>query len=272
MAPSPVADQQPVARLAALAVQAVDALRSYESVKALYSRDAGQPRPCVAEASRLGKAVLCLADLAAAVPTRKPCGHDRRPISEQLFWTIWRLCDLCRTLLWLPGWDIFQGDVIEMGSGAVVVDRAGTVAWQPTHPLDEHPAPPKLLDAIENAAAGLLQNLAGYLAENGGQAPAGERWKPASAAVQEANAKGNSITLDWISKRKGKIRTREGQQLQLPGKHKLEVEMNSLAVVLFAEKSRSDTDTGAEEPERREREEIEARKRNAQQRKQHGLG
>src|SRR5262249_21930700 len=74
----------------------------------------------------------------------------------------------------------------------------------------------------------------------------GEEWMPASGAVGVANEKGYDITLGWISKRKDRLRTRPRQ---LPGNHKLEVEMGGLARVLFAEVERKTVKTDPDEPD-----------------------
>jgi hypothetical protein len=85
-----------------------------------------------------------------------------------------------------------------------------------------------------------------------------EDWRPASEAVVIAAEKGYDITLDWVSKHKKKFRTRPRQ---LPGRHQLEVEMGSLAVVLFAEAGRSGREPEGDQPGQLERDRIEARKR-----------
>src|SRR5262249_45018941 len=65
-----------------------------------------------------------------------------------------------------------------------------------------------------------------------GQKPEEEDWRPASEALKIANERGYDITLDWIAKRKDRIRTRAPQQR---GRHHLEVEMGSFAKVVFFE-------------------------------------
>jgi hypothetical protein len=105
-------------------------------------------------------------------------------------------------------------------------------------------------------------------AGDGGSAAA-EDWQPASRAVAIACQKGYKITADWISKRKDRLRTRGPQ---LPGRHKLEVEMNSLATVLFAENKRgAPADTDTDEPDESERKMIEARMEQERQRKRRAL-
>jgi hypothetical protein len=91
-----------------------------------------------------------------------------------------------------------------------------------------------------------------------------ERWLSASEACKLAKARGFDITLDWVSKRKDRIRTRPPQ---LPGRHQLEVEMGSLVAVLFAEAKPRAPSGDTDEPGEAEREEIEARTRAEQARK-----
>jgi hypothetical protein len=97
-----------------------------------------------------------------------------------------------------------------------------------------------------------------------GQPSLHEDWLPASEAVAAANARGYGITLDWLSKRKARLRTRPPE---LPGKHRLEVEMNSLAVLLFREARPQAGNTDTDEPGPGEREGIEARKRDLRTRR-----
>jgi len=101
-------------------------------------------------------------------------------------------------------------------------------------------------------------------ADNDPHTGVGEKWMPASEALEVAEEKGYGITLDWISKRKRRIRTRPRQ---LPGNHKLEVEMSSFGAVLFAEAKRKTVKTDTDEPGVTERSQIEARKREAQESK-----
>jgi hypothetical protein len=95
-----------------------------------------------------------------------------------------------------------------------------------------------------------------------------EDWRPASEALDVARQKGYDITLDWISKRKGRICTRPRQ---LPGRHQLEVEMGSLGRVLFSEAIRHAGNANLDEPDESEREQIEARKRTEQERRRRPL-
>jgi hypothetical protein len=101
-----------------------------------------------------------------------------------------------------------------------------------------------------------LADVSEQLGEVIGQPPKEEDWLPASEALYVARARGYDITLDWISKRKDRILTRRPQ---LSSKHRLEVEMGSLAKVLFTEAKRKAMTTDTDEPEKAEREGIEAR-------------
>ncbi len=96
------------------------------------------------------------------------------------------------------------------------------------------------------------------------RSPRDDDWRPASEAVVIANGKGFDITLDWISKRKDRIRTRLPR---LPGNHKIEVEMGSLAIALFNEVGRGVGNTDTDEPGMAERAEIESRIQAARERK-----
>jgi hypothetical protein len=92
--------------------------------------------------------------------------------------------------------------------------------------------------------------------------PFREDWQPATVAVAIANERGHDITLDWISKRKDRIQTRDPE---LPGNRKLELEMNTLAVVLFNGKGRKAKspkgNAGADEPDETERARIQTKRR-----------
>jgi hypothetical protein len=60
------------------------------------------------------------------------------------------------------------------------------------------------------------------------QLPDNEEWLPASKAAERAEQSGHAITVKWLTKDAGKhgVKTR---QRRLPGRHKKEVEWNSLA-------------------------------------------
>ena len=66
----------------------------------------------------------------------------------------------------------------------------------------------------------------------GSNAAAGEEWLPANKAVERAEHRGHAITLKWVTQDAGKhgVRTRPRQ---LPGRHRVEVEWNSLAGYLL---------------------------------------
>jgi hypothetical protein len=70
------------------------------------------------------------------------------------------------------------------------------------------------------------------LRRRAGKATADEEWLPASAAVERAEQSGHTITLKWLTrdaaKHGVKIRRR-----QLPGRHKVEAEWNSIAGYLL---------------------------------------
>jgi hypothetical protein len=95
--------------------------------------------------------------------------------------------------------------------------------------------------------------------------PSKEDWLSATKAIAFAKTKGFAITLGWIVKRKGKIRTRPRQLL---GKHKLEVEKNSLLVALANEAKRLEVENDTDEPAESMRAEIEERKNSERVRKQ----
>jgi hypothetical protein len=92
--------------------------------------------------------------------------------------------------------------------------------------------------------------------------PLEEVWLTPSEALALAKEKGYDITRDWLSKQKGRMRTREPR---LPGNHRYEIEKNSLVLVLFHKRKRKAINpsrgTDADEPTEAEREEIEARMR-----------
>jgi hypothetical protein len=98
----------------------------------------------------------------------------------------------------------------------------------------------------------------------GQEAETKEEWRPASEAAAVANKQGFSITLDWISKRKDRIRSRPRE---LPGRHKTEVEMGSFAKVLLTEAITEAVKADSDELDRAERDEIEARKVSERKRK-----
>jgi hypothetical protein len=94
----------------------------------------------------------------------------------------------------------------------------------------------------------------------GANAAAAEEWLPATEAVDWAEEAGHPITLKWVTKDASKcgVRTRPSQ---LPGRHKVEVEWNSLAGCLLrralSEKEPDETTMSAslrEEQERKRRE------------------
>jgi hypothetical protein len=94
-------------------------------------------------------------------------------------------------------------------------------------------------------------------------------WVPASKAVQLAQEKGYKIDLPWLSKSAARngVKTRPKQ---LPGKHSLEVEWNSLAGYLLRNapaKTGQADEPGSDEPELRERAQIEERMRQAKEKK-----
>jgi hypothetical protein len=89
---------------------------------------------------------------------------------------------------------------------------------------------------------------------------AAEEWLPATEAVDRVEKGGGSITLKWLTQDAAKhgVRTRPSQ---LPGRHKVEVEWNSLAGYLLrrasSEKEPDETTVGdrlREEEERKRRE------------------
>jgi hypothetical protein len=63
-------------------------------------------------------------------------------------------------------------------------------------------------------------------------AQAREDWQPYSVAVARAARKGYLISLSFLSKKQDRLRTRPKQ---LPGKHRREVEMNSLWAFLVSD-------------------------------------
>src|SRR5262249_55929403 len=106
----------------------------------------------------------------------------------------------------LAYWDTsFEGDPNnELWGGAQIKDLTEPV-WEALEPLKVR------------ASAAAAQ----------AQAHPPEVGLPASAAIAEASKLGRDVTLDWLSKRKDRIRTRPPQ---LPGRHQLEVEMGSFLV------------------------------------------
>jgi hypothetical protein len=86
-----------------------------------------------------------------------------------------------------------------------------------------------------------------------------EEWLPASAAVERAEQRGHAITLKWLThdaaKHGVKIRPRE-----LPGRHKVEVEWNSLAGHLLRP-ARSEEQSDEEAVSSRLREQAERKRR-----------
>jgi hypothetical protein len=119
------------------------------------------------------------------------------------------------------------------------------------------------------AAVDLL--LQGARRWDGSSNPLADEWLTASAAVALACQKGYDITLDWIHKRKDRIRTR-GRLL--PGTHKLEVEQGSFALVLLKEAKRktveNESDGDTDTPDQEQQEEIQARMREEEKRKKRG--
>jgi hypothetical protein len=168
--------------------------------------------------------------------------------------------------------------VLGLGSPPALEDAALAVHRQtPAGPFvpvrginSSPPAPWEQLMLSLRAAAEVARGVVERASVRGDPAAtdAGEKWMPASEAVEFANEKGYDITVGWISKRKDRLRTRPRQ---LPGNHQLEVEIGSLGRVLFNERTRKAVTTDTEEPDERQRDEFEARKKAEQARKRRPL-
>jgi hypothetical protein len=97
----------------------------------------------------------------------------------------------------------------------------------------------------------------------GGETTAGgEEWLTAGEAVERANKAGISISLSWLT-RDAKNRGVKVRAAVLPGRHRQEVEWNSLAGCLLRRAAQPDSD----DPPDGQKAEIEERKRKAREQK-----
>jgi hypothetical protein len=169
------------------------------------------------------------------------------------YWT-----DMYRRHLSECGVITVEGDIISPGT-----------AWVTFHERFRGELPRSQTDELQThmrlELAAWLKGQKTKQAQNAGVRGAGlsEQWMPAGQAVEQAEQAGFSVTLPWLSRsaRKSGIKTRLPE---LPGRHRLEVEWNSLIVHLAKKKIEG---KDAAEPSERERKIIEEEKKKASEKK-----